>query len=388
MRKIIIVNNNMNVGGVQKSLCNLLWAIHGRYEVTLYLFSCRGEYLQDIPAGVKVVECGSLFRYLGISQGQCRGADRLIRGALALLCRIFGRSKVMKLLLASQKVLDEEYDCAIAYLQNGNIRNLYGGVQDFVLHRVKANQKVAFLHCDYANCGADHPENNRLVGQFDRIAVCSDGCGRAFTAVMPSLEAKCVTVRNSHRYDKIQRMADTDPVEYDGRYRNVVMVSRLSHEKGIERAIEAAAAGIARGIPVMLHIVGSGPMQPMLEQRAAVSGIAENVRFYGLQSNPYRFMKNAELFLMTSYHEAAPMVIDEAQCLGLPVLTVETTSSHEMVTAREGGWVCANSQEAFTEALLKVLSDSDAATAVRIGLRSRRWSNDEMLEQFTRLIEG
>jgi len=67
-------------------------------------------------------------------------------------------------------------------------------------------------------------------------------------------------------------------------------------------------------------------------------------------------MKNADLFLMTSYHEAAPMVIDEARALGLPILTTETTSAHDMVTDRHCGWVCENSQSAINTALLTALS--------------------------------
>ena len=38
MKKLLIVNNNLNIGGVQKSLYNLLWSLPEDYEVTLYLF--------------------------------------------------------------------------------------------------------------------------------------------------------------------------------------------------------------------------------------------------------------------------------------------------------------------------------------------------------------
>ena len=108
----------MQVGGVQKSLCNLFWTMHDRYEVTLYLFSCCGEYMNDIPQNVKVIECSGLFRFLGVSQGQCHGMDQLKRGFLVLLCRIFGRRFVLRLLLAGEKKVEDTYDCAIAYLQN------------------------------------------------------------------------------------------------------------------------------------------------------------------------------------------------------------------------------------------------------------------------------
>jgi len=387
MKKIIIVNNNMQVGGVQKSLCNLLWAIHDRYEVTLYLFSRRGEYAEDIPPDVKVLECGGPFRFLGISQGQCRGADKLKRGFLVLLCRIFGRRAVLRMMLAFERSVEGEYDCAVAFLQNGSWRNFYGGVQDFVLDKVKASRKIAFLHCDYGNCGADHPANNRLIARFDKIAACSDGCRDAFTAVLPELADKAVTVRNFHRHGKICALAEQNPVVYDADAVNVVMVSRLSREKGIERAITAAAGAAEQGIPVMLHIVGGGPMKDFLEKTAAEQGIKDRVHFYGEQANPYRYMVNAELFVLSSYHEAAPMVIEEARCLGLPILTVQTTSSYEMVSRENCGWVCANDQKTLTEALCRILKDRAGLETMRRNLKNRENDNTRAAAQFAALIE-
>lgn len=388
MKKIIIVNNNMKVGGVQKSLYNLLWSIHGEYEITLLLFRAVGEYIHCLPADVKVLEADSLFRYLGMSQGECGGMDALKRGALTVLCRVFGRGRVMKLLLASQKRVPGEYDCAVAFLQNGNNKNFYGGVQDFVLDRITAKRKAAFLHCDYRNCGANHPMNNQLISRFDQIAACSDGCRAAFVSVLPELETKCVTVNNCHRFDEIHALASEDPVEYERGCRNIVMVSRLAHEKGIERALEAAAYAAGKGIPAALHIVGSGPRETFLREKAAELKITDAVHFYGEQSNPYRYMKKADLFLLSSYHEASPLVIDEAAGLGLPVLTTETTSSEDMVTRRGCGWVCENTQEALNEMLTKVLGNPDMLHTVGAYLGGTVMDNALALEQFAKMIEG
>ena len=388
MKKIIIVNNNMKVGGVQKSLYNLLWSIEGDYEITLLLFRAIGEYIHCLPANVKVLEADGLFRYLGLSQGECKGLDKLKRGMLAALCRMFGRGKIMKLLLKSQQTIQQEYDWAIAFLQNGNIKNFYGGVQEFVLHRVKAKRKAAFLHCDYRNCGANHPVNNQLVGQFDQIVACSDGCRQAFISVLPELEGKCTTVNNCHRFEEIRELALDQPITYGRSCCNMVMVSRLAHEKGIERALEATAYVMGKGLPVALHIVGGGPMESFLRERAAELKVTDFVHFYGEQRNPYRYMKNADLFLMSSYHEAAPMVIEEAASLGLPVLTAETTSSEEMVTKWERGWVCANAQAALNEMLARVLADPGMLQAAKARLCAVAMDNTQALEQFRKMIEG
>ena len=388
MKKILFVNNNMKVGGVQKSLYNLLWALDGRYDITLLLFSKTGPYLEQLPPNVRVEECRSLFRLLGISQGECRGFDKLIRGGLVLLCRLFGRKNAMRLVLNSQKPLPEQYDCAISFLQNGNVRNFYGGVQEFVLKKVTAKKKVAFLHCDYENCGANHPTNNDLLGAFDAVAACSDGCRRAAEKVLPDIQNRCVTVRNCHRLEEIAGLAEVDPMVYAKEPTNVVMVSRLSHEKGIERALEAMAFAAAEGHTMQLHIVGSGPMEEMLRQKAAELDMAGCVHFYGEQANPYRYMKNADLFLLTSFHEAAPMVLEEARCLGLPVLTVRTTSSEEMVTAQNAGWVCENNQQALNESLTQILTNKDELEKQKRKLQSIKMDNNQALTQFVSLVEG
>lgn len=387
MKKIVIVNNNMEIGGVQKSLCNLLWEIHERYEVTLCLFGANGAYMDQIPADVKIVVCSGFFRYLGASQKQFSGTHSLIRGTMALTARLFGRNFVMPLMQLGEKNLPEQYDCAIAFLQNGNIRNYYGGTQEYVLHKIRADRKVAFLHCDYGSCGANHPVNNRLIAKFDQVAACSDGCRVAFENIMPELAEKSITVRNCHRYEEILQLAEKDSVEYPSDSLNVVMVSRLSHEKGIERAIESIAYAHTRAVPVMLHIVGGGSMQVELEELAVRKGLAEHVRFYGEQVNPYRYMKNADLFLMASYHEAAPMVIDEVVCLGVPVLSTRTTSSEEMITRRNCGWVCENTQEALSKALFEALRDDKRLRNMKEQIKTCPVRNTEAIAQFEKLIE-
>lgn len=388
MKKIIIVNNNMEIGGVQKSLCNLLWEIHDRYDVTLCLFRATGAYMPELPQDVKVLECPGFFRYLGTSQSTWKGAHKLIRGAMASTAKAFGRSAAMKLVLAGEKKLPGEYDVAISFLHNGRKSNFYGGVQEFVLRRVNARRKVAFLHCDYGRCGANEKHNNRLLTRFDRIAACSEGCRESLLQVLPELADRAVTVRNCQPYDRIRAMARENPVVYPQGQVNIVMVSRLAHEKGIERAMEAVAVAGQAGLRCRLYLVGGGGMEQTLRQRALELNLSNRVEFLGEQSNPYRFMVGADLFLMTSYHEAAPMVIEEAACLNLPILTTRTTSSHEMVIRPGRGWVCENNQQALNQALMEILSEPEKLNEKKKLLTECPVDNRLAVEQFMNLIEG
>ena len=389
MKKIIIVNSNMKVGGVQKSLCNLLWELDRikDYEVTLLLFNPVGDYMCDIPPSVKCISTKSLFRYMGASQGEMKGIDKLKRGLLAGACRIFGRATVMKLILLGQKRLNESYDCAIAFLHNGSSKSFYGGVQEFVLNKVNAKKKVAFVHGDYGKCGANNIRNNQTIAKFDVIAACSDGCKDALVAALPHLAHKCFTVRNCNNISEIKRLAEIDTVVYDAGFINVICVARLSPVKGIDRAIEAASSVLSKGVPLKLHILGSGIVDAELRRMVDERGLGDHVKFYGEQPNPYRFMKNADLLLLTSYHEAAPMVIDEAYVLGVPTLTTKTTSSDEMVTARKCGWVCENDQDSLDQMLYEVMRDAYILYNVKETMKNQVVNNDLAMSQFLSIIE-
>ena len=201
---------------------------------------------------------------------------------------------------------------------------------------------------------------------------------------MPELSGKCVTVPNFHCCDEIRNLAKQQTYSYAPGSLHVVMVGRLAHEKGIDRAIRAVGFARAQGVPVMLHLVGAGPMERRLHELVCALTLDDAVVFHGSQSNPYRFMRNADLLLMTSWHEAAPMVIDEARVLSLPVLSVKTTSSDEMIS--ECGWVCENEQAALNTALTALLKAPERIQAVRARLSQANFGNERAEAAFAALI--
>lgn len=387
MKNLLIVNNNMKVGGVQKSLYNLLWSLDPQeYRVTLLVFSKLGAYMDQLPDTVCVREVTGPFQLLGKSQGEYTGREAIQRAFLAAVSRFFGRDAAMRLVLKRQPVLEETYDCAIAFLNNGTKEAFYGGVQDYVLYRTTAARKVVFLHSDYQLSGANYPENNRMMEKFDLIAACSEGCRRRFVEEMPHLADRCIAVPNCHRMEEIRALAEQGDITYPADTMHVVTVARMTPRKGLDRAIRAVDAARTAGIPVMLHILGDGPMRDSLHTLVSELNLSEAVHFHGEVSNPYPYIRQADLMMLSSYHEAAPMVIDEARCLEVPILSTEIISTKEMVEEAGAGWVCANDQTALNEALCRVLTDPQALSSVRAHLMQHQANNDLALERFKQLF--
>lgn len=386
-KRIIIVCNNMHIGGVQKALVNLLWNIRKQYNVTLLLLFRGGDYLQELPPEINVITVHSAYCFLGMLRSDTHGIiEKIGYSFFAAISRILGRKYAIALMRIGQKKLGK-YDVAISYLHNAGDKSFFGGCNDFLLNHVSAEKKIAFLHCDYSLCGANTSDNNRMYHQFDIIAACSQGCAETFLKVNPELADKVVVVPNCHRFDDIQDKAQSAAVALSDRKLNVVTIARLGKEKGVERALMAIANLGAKKDMLHYYVIGDGVQRKRIEQIIEEHGLAECVTLCGMLPNPYGYLKAADLLLIPSYSEAAPLVIGEAACLGTPILSTETSSAREMIEQPGYGWVCENSVEGMRDALHSLLCDDKTLHSVKIYLSERKIDNSTAISNFKQLLD-
>ena len=132
------------------------------------------------------------------------------------------------------------------------------------------------------------------------------------------------------------------------------------------------------------HIVGGGDKKYVTELTNAINnyGLKDIIILEGDQINPYRFMKYADFLLLPSYHEAAPMVYNEACCLGLRILTTNTLSANEMVSNRGIGLVCNNDENSIYLMLKRAMCEEISAYMPDT---MKQWNNT-VKSQFRKMI--
>lgn len=387
-KQLLIVNNNMHIGGVQHALVNLLRCVHEQYDVTLALFHPAGDLMAEIPADVKVLPVRSAYRFLGMTGADVRNdwRNRLGRSFFAAVCRLLGRNCAVSLMALGQKKLTG-YDAVISYLHDAGDSMFYGGCNDFVLRHVTAQKKYAFLHCDFLLSGANTPKNKARYAQFDRIAACSEGCRKAFLTACPELADKTMVVQNCQDFAAIREKAKEQAISLPKERFNLLTVARLGREKGVTRAIEALAAMKEAGMPYHYYVIGDGRERSEVESLIQQYGLQQRVTLLGEMANPYGYMKAADLLLIPSVSEAAPLVIGEAACLGLPILTTETTSARDMVDAAGLGWVCPNTVAGMTAALERLLQDVSVVDEKKAYIEQLQFANRQAAAQFAQMID-
>ena len=362
-KKILFVIGNMNVGGIQKSMLEMLKALSldKNYEVSLFCAKKTGKFLSMIPENIKILPENKYARLTeeSVSGAKSLGFGMYLRRAIySLWSKKFTKEKPFKSICKKVGIIEGEYDVAISYSQPVKDDAFYNICNELVLNCTKADKKITFVHCDFASYGGNTARNRKLYERFDKIASCSDSVGKKLVECIPSVKDKVFTVYNLCDVEQITSLGKEDSVVYDKP--TIVTVARLSEEKGHVRVLNVLKRIKDEGVDFSWRLVGGGPLERLIKQKIAEFGLEDSVIMEGEQTNPYRFVKNADFLLLASYHEAAPIVFDEAMVLGVTVLSTNTLSAKELVEGRDIGYVCENSEEGLYSLIKNALSEQIA----------------------------
>lgn len=111
----------------------------------------------------------------------------------------------------------------------------------------------------------------------------------------------------------------------------VLGVGRLTRQKNFPLLIEAFAEARKRR-PLRLIILGEGELRPELEAKVRDLGIVEDVDLPGFDPNPFRFMRHAAVYVLSSDWEGLPTALIEAMACGTPVVATDCRSGpHEIL---------------------------------------------------------
>ncbi len=388
-KKILFVMPNLKTGGVQTAFLNLINEIKNDKNLEIDLFVFDTDDIGILPREVNVLPVGKLTRLLTTSQktieseSKVLGILRLLLGGIA---KVIADHYVYSFVFMFEKIL-KGYDVAISFSQSGPKHSLYGGMNEFVMTKVEAKTKATVLHCDYSAVGLDTLYNVDLYQMFDKVCAVSDGVKNAFLSLVPECKETACVMHNCHDFYKMAELSAIDTVEYDRGVLNILTVARITAEKGHLRALDALYRLKEDGLKFCWHIVGDGDGLEKLKAKIEEYNMSRNVILYGNHQNPYKFYVNADVLLVPSFHEAAPMVFTESEFFNLPVVATKTTSTDEFVTDRNLGIVCENSENGIYKAFEYIFKNPNIIREIK-GFRRELPSNDEALREFYELIQG
>lgn len=130
------------------------------------------------------------------------------------------------------------------------------------------------------------------------------------------LKEKIIEINNPVDIDKIEKLSNENiEIEFDKNDKNLLCVGRLVPQKGFELIIQSIP--LLNDKNIKLYILGDGEEKENLLNLIEKLNLIKRVFLLGRKSNPYVYMKNADLFILSSRYEGFPNVLIEAGACGL-----------------------------------------------------------------------
>lgn len=128
--------------------------------------------------------------------------------------------------------------------------------------------------------------------------------------------------------------------KYDSTSKRIVALARLSPEKGIDMLLQAAVLVKAKHPDWHLDIYGDGVEKDKLQSMILQLGIHDFVAINDFVSDVKTVLENSSFYVMSSLNEGLPMVLLEAQCCGLPMISFDCqTGPGEIITDGVNGYL-------------------------------------------------
>jgi glycosyltransferase involved in cell wall biosynthesis len=179
------------------------------------------------------------------------------------------------------------------------------------------------------------------------------------------------------------------PVEHPwflDKHRPVILgVGRLEKQKDFPTLIRAFAL-VRQQYAARLMILGQGKELPHLETLVKELNIEEDVAFPGFVANPYAYMTQAKLFVLSSSFEGFGNVLVEAMLAGTPVVSTDCESGPAEVleNGKYGKLVAVGDVNGLATAMINTLNNPLDAELLK--QRGREFSLEENLIQYQQVF--
>lgn len=363
MKRILIIQESLNVGGAETLLTSILPYIDSsKYEINLLLLHKGGSLNDLLPSNVKV-KCyfSNAFKYY------------LWRAML-----YFG------IFLNYYSIKDKEYDSILSFLEGPSCvvhwRLLKGG-----------KRNVTWVHTDFLrnHWSSKYFFNSRneylFYSKMSKIVFVSHAAKFNFKKVYNVDDSIIEVLTNAVDGNNIVEKSKL--IKLNKEKFTVCNVGRLDVAKRQERIVNIARYIIDKGYDFHFWIVGSGKEEERLKAFIKKRRVENNVFLKGYQSNPYPFMKYSDVFILTSDYEGYPMALCEALCLGKPIVSTKVTGAEELLS-NGVGILCDKDEKLLADALIELYENSEKRLNMENNalLASRKFSLETYINKFIGIL--
>lgn len=306
MKKILLIVPSLHQGGLENVCVRTARMLAPYYEIDIAIFDSR-----DIAYDVE----GLHIFNLNLPSRPSR---------MAKVFRVLHRGYKLRLMKKRGN-----YEVAYSFGPTANLANISSGGK---------TRKLLSIH-SYMDMG--NPGQIRLFCKKADMLLC---CSAVICKEVQEKYhcKKAVTLNNPFDLKEIERMGEEKITLPWTNGRVLVSMGREDVVKGFWHLIKGFSVVHKKLPDTRLMIIGKGDFTPY-KKLAEELGVGQYVYFTGLQKNPYAYLANSDVYVLTSYNEGFPNALIEAMTLGLPVVSTDCmTGPKEIILEDEYGILVPN----------------------------------------------
>jgi glycosyltransferase involved in cell wall biosynthesis len=145
----------------------------------------------------------------------------------------------------------------------------------------------------------------------------------------------------------------------------VTMVARLAPPKDHKTLLKAFKIIAGKGYPVILNIVGNGPLRESLIQMSKDLGISNKLIFMGERQDVRSILLDTDLFVLSTHNEGLPIALLEAMEAGCPVIATDIpTVSQVIQNGLTGILVPEEDETSLSTVIIKLIDNPEMAIKI------------------------
>ena len=160
--------------------------------------------------------------------------------------------------------------------------------------------------------------------------------------------------------------------------KNIALVGRLSHEKGVDLALKAMQKVLKLEPEAKLWVIGDGKEKDNLIRLTSELGIQESVVFYGFAKNVEELLLQCSILVLPSRWEGFGLVLLEAMKLKIPCVAFDHTAANEIIIDNVTGYLIPNMDVFLMAEKINNLLENNELTK-RMGQKG----NELLIDKFT-----
>lgn len=338
MKKIAFFVQWLLCAGVEKALLNLSEElVNSGNDVTIYVIQKKGEFINDIPKGVKlkVIPMDEKIREnipvggTKITVRNCLAEKKYIKAIKFLVKRKLNNTPFAELEIQKEKIsnLKEKYDIAVNFHLHSPFLVWYFS------EKVIADKKYTWIHNDFETTGYKINELKEYLTDIDRFFTVSQKIKNEFVSIFPEYKNKTEFALNIVNDREIKLKANEFyPKEFENcKSIKLLTVGRLEEQKGYDIAIEVCMKLKEEGLQFDWFVLGEGTLRKQLESEIEKKKIDNCFHLLGVKTNPYPYFKNADIYVQTSKHEGYVTTVTEAKILNKPIVCTDVSGAREQL---------------------------------------------------------